>query len=129
MKYLATTAVTAELNYVKNNVNKILAVLVANPADITYATLTAPANVIAEAALTPADLAVSVAADFTCALTLAAGKQDAAANNAGDPTHFVLVNTTNSEVILIVPETSAVAPTAGQVVTFPSTILTVPPLV
>lgn len=105
-------------NYIKNNANKILAVLAYTVGD-SYATVTNASNIVAEATLTSGDF-TGPAGSTNRTLTFSAGKQDSSANNSGDPTHFVFVDTVNSKVLWVTPETSALSATAGSPVSFPS---------
>ena len=53
-------------------------------------------------------------------LTTASAKQDASANNLGDPTHFAFVDTVNSKVLWVTDETGSQNVAAGNPVTFPA---------
>ncbi len=108
------------LNYLKNNANKEVAILAYTAGD-TYATVMNAANIIAEADLVPGDYTLgSGAAGGSRRLTTPGSKQDASANNTGDPTHVAFVDTVNSKVLWVTDESGAQTITAGNQVTFNS---------
>jgi hypothetical protein len=119
--YAHTDVLDNGIAYIKANSNKVLAVLAYTAGD-SYAAVAAAANVIAEVVLVPADFALSGTAARS--LTLATGKQDASANNSGDPTHIVFVDTVSAKVLWATPETGAIVVSAGQPVTFPASVYT-----
>ena len=107
------------LNYIKNNCDKVVAIISYTASD-SYATVMTAGNIVAEAAMSSTDFVLSGAAGAARVLTTASGKQDASANNAGDPTHFAFVDTVNSKVLWVTSESSVQTVTAGNPVTFPS---------
>jgi hypothetical protein len=76
-------------------------------------------NIVAEATLTSGDFVLSTSGNDRV-LTFSAGKQDTAANNTGDPTHFAFVDTANSKVLWVTTESSGQTVTVGNITTFPS---------
>jgi hypothetical protein len=110
------------LAYIKANCNSVAAVLAYTAGD-TYATVIGAANIIAQTAMANGDFTIGSSGNDRT-LTTAAGKQDASANNTGDPTHIVFLDTTNSKVLWVTSESSAQTVTAGNPVTFPSLIYT-----
>jgi hypothetical protein len=106
------------LNYIKNNCNKIAAVFAYTAGD-SYATVMAAGNIVAEATLTSGDFIIGTSGNDRV-LTMASGKQDAAANNTADPTHFVFVDTVNLKVLWATLENSAQTVTTGNPTTFPA---------
>jgi hypothetical protein len=106
------------LNYIKNNCNKVVAVIAYTSGD-SYATVMTAGNIVAEATLTSGDFVLSTSGNDRV-LTFSAGKQDTAANNTGDPTHFAFVDTANSKVLWVTTESSGQTVTVGNITTFPS---------
>lgn len=109
-------------NYIKNNCNKWVAVLSYTAGD-SYATVTTAGNIIAEVTVTSADF-TNGSSGNNRTLTTASGKQDTSANNSGDPTALVCVDTVNSKVLWKADENSANNVTTGNPVTFPSLVYT-----
>lgn len=104
--------------YLAAHVDTVLAVLGYTVGD-SYATVTAGANVIAAAPLTSADFALS-SVSLNRVLTYAGGHEDASANNTGNPTHIVFVDSVSSLVLWVTDETGTQTITAGNPVRFPS---------
>ena len=111
------------LNYIKNNCNKVAAIVSYTAGD-SYATAMSAGNIVAESDMVSADFTLGNGASNARTLTTASGKQDASANNAGDPTHFAFVDTVNSKVLWVTTESSAQSVTAGNPVNFPSLVHT-----
>lgn len=109
-------------NYIKNNCNKWVAVLSYTAGD-TYATVTTAGNIIAEVTVNSTDF-TNGSSGNNRTLTTASGKQDASANNSGDPTALVCVDTVNFKVLWKADENSANNVTTGNPVTFPSLVYT-----
>jgi hypothetical protein len=119
-KWVHSDVLDNGLNNIKTNANSVKAIL-AYAAGDSFATVTAVANIIAEVAMVPGDYTLGTgAAANSRRLTTAAAKQDAAANNLGDPTHFAFVDTVNSKVLWVTDETGSQNVAAGNPVTFPS---------
>ena len=109
-------------NYVKTNCNNIAALLAYTAGD-SYATVNGAGNILADAAMSSTDFTLASSGNNRT-LTTASGKQDAAANAAGDPTHIAFLDTVNSKVLWVTDETSAQSITVGNPVTFPSLVYT-----
>ncbi len=107
--------------YIKNNCTKMVAVISYTAGD-SYATVTTAGNIVAEVTLTSTDFTLANGASSARTLTMASGKQDASANNTGDPTHFVCVDTAGSKVLWATTENTAQTVTAGNPVTFPAAL-------
>lgn len=107
------------LNYIKNNCDKMVAVISYTAGD-SYATVTTAGNIVAEVAMTTGDFTNGTGASSARTLTTASGKQDTSANNTGNPTHFVCVDTVNSKSLWATTENTAQTVTAGNPVTFPT---------
>lgn len=110
------------LNYIKNNCNKVVAVVTYNAGD-SYATVMNASNIVAEATMVSGDFTVG-SSGSNRTLTTAAGLSDSSANNNGDPSHFAYVDTVNSKVLWATTESSVQTVTAGNPVTFPSLVYT-----
>lgn len=121
-KFVHADTLDNGLNNIKNNCNSMMAVLVYAIND-SYATVTAAANIIAQVAMASADFTLGSSGNNRT-LTTASGKQDAVANNTGDPTHIVFVDTVNSKVLWVTDESSVQSVTAGNPVNFPSLVFT-----
>ena len=111
------------LNQIKNNCDKVVAIISYTAGD-SYATVMTAGNIVAEAAMSSTDFTLGNGASSARTLTTASGKQDASANNTGVPTHFAFVDTVNSKVLWVTSESSAQTVTAGNPVTFPSLVYT-----
>lgn len=109
-------------NYIKNNCNKWVAVISYTAGD-SYATVTTAGNIIAEVTVNSTDF-TNGSSGNNRTLTTASGKQDTSANNSGDPTALVCVDTVNSKVLWKADENSANNVTTGNPVTFPSLVYT-----
>jgi len=121
-KWVHSDVLDNGLNQVKTTCDKVAALLNYTAGD-SYAVVTGGANIIAEAALAGTDFTLATSgSDRT--LTSAAGKQDASANNSGDPSHIAFLDTINSKVLWVTSESSAQSVTAGNPVNFPSLVLT-----
>lgn len=108
------------LNDIKNNVNKVVAIIAYSAGD-SYATVMNAANIVAESAMTGTDFTLaSSGSDRT--LTSSAALSDSAANNDGNPTHFAFVDTVNSKVKWVTAESSGQVVTAGNQVLLPSLV-------
>lgn len=84
----------------------------------------AAGNLLAEATMASGDFTLGISGNNPT-ITTAAGKQDASANNTGDPTHFAFVDTVNSKVLWVTTESGSQTITAGNSVTFPSLVHTI----
>lgn len=121
-KWVHSDVLDNGLNQIKNNCDKLVAIITYAAAD-SYATVMTAGNIVAEAAMAGADFTLG-SSGSNRTLTSAAGKQDASANNTGDPTHLAFVDTVNSKVLWVTDETSAQTVTAGNPVNFPSLVYT-----
>jgi hypothetical protein len=103
--------------HIINNANLVAAVIAFTPGE-TYATSMATANVVAQAACVPADFALAPGdlAPFSFA---SASKVDSN-TAAGNPTHILLCDTTNSRVLAWTDETGAVTAVAGGALRIPA---------
>lgn len=110
------------LNNIKNNCNAVAAILSYTAGD-SYATVTGGSNVLAQATMASTDFTLASSGNNRT-LTTASGKQDAAANADGNPTHFAFLDTVNFKVLWVTDETSANVITTGNPVTFPSLVYT-----
>lgn len=122
-KWVSSNVLDNGLNYIKNNCDKMLAVINYTAGD-SYATVTNASNIVAEVTMAPGDFTLASSGNNRT-LTTASGKSDSSANNTGDPTHIVFVKTTaTTEVLWATDETSAQTVTAGNPVNFPSLVYT-----
>lgn len=110
------------LNYIKNNCNKVVAIVTYADGD-SYATVMNASNIVAEAAMASGDFTVG-SSGSNRTLTTAAGTSDSSANNNGDTSHFAYVDTVNSKVLWVTTESTVQTITAGNPVTFPSLVYT-----
>lgn len=100
-----------------------MAAILAYTSGDSYATVTGGANIIAEATMTGTDFTLGSSGNNRT-LTTAAGKQDASANNGGNPTHIAFLDVANSKVLWVTDETGSDTVTAGNPVNFPSLVYT-----
>lgn len=110
------------LNNIKNNCNAVVAILAYTAGD-SYATVTGGSNVLAQASMSSTDFTLASSGNNRT-ITSASGKQDAAANADGNPTHIAFLDTVNLKVLWVTDETSANVITTGNPVTFPSLVYT-----
>lgn len=117
-RYLNPLAQDATLAYIQANCNSVIAVLAYTDGD-SYATVTNAANIVAQSAM--------VSGDFTLAngvpgerLLNNAAKTDTSANNAGDPTHIVFLDTVNSRILRVTNEIGTLVVSLGGAVTIPN---------
>lgn len=108
--------------YLKANCNKIALISSYAVAD-SYATVAG--RILAEATMATGDFTLGSSGNDRT-LTTAAGKQDTAANASGGSAtnHLAFVDTVNSKVLWVVPETTGQAITINNPVTFPSLVFT-----
>lgn len=106
--------------YIRTNCNK-MALVSAYTAGDSYATVNAA--ILAEVAMTSADFTLGTSGSNRT-LTSAAGKSDASANaNGGSATnHIAFLDTANSKVLWVTPETTGQAIVSGNPVNFPSLV-------
>ena len=109
------------LNYVKTNCNKVVAIISYTFGD-SYATVTTSGNIVAEATMSSSDFTLGSSGNNRTLTTT--GKQDASANNTGDPTHFAFVDTVASKVLWVTQESSGQTVTAGNPTNIPSLVYT-----
>jgi hypothetical protein len=121
-KFVHSDVLDNGLNAIKTNCNKVAALLAYTAGD-SYATVNGAGNILADAAMTSTDFTLASSGNNRT-LTSAAGKQDAAANADGDPTHIAFLDTANSKVLWVTDETSAQSIATGNPVTFPSLVYT-----
>lgn len=109
-------------NFIKANCNKVALISSYAVAD-SYATVNS--RILAEATMASADFVLASSGNDRT-LTTAAGKQDASANASGGSAsnHIAFVDTVNSKVLWVTPETTGQAITAGNPVSFPSLVYT-----
>lgn len=110
--------------YIQANCNAVAAVVSYTAGD-SYATVMAAGNIVAQAAMVPGDFTFTDGPSGSRLLNNAA-KTDSAANNTGNPTHIVFVDTANSRVLRVTEETSTDSVGAGTQVTIPNVPLTIP---
>lgn len=104
--------------YIQANCDAIAAVISYTAGD-DYATVMTAGNIVAQAAMTSGDFTFTDGASGARLLNNAA-KTDSSANNAGNPTHIVFVDTTNSRILRVTEETGALVVSAGGAVTIPN---------
>lgn len=109
-------------NFIKANCNKMALVSAYTFGD-SYATVNAA--ILADVAMASADFTLATATNDRT-LTTAAGKTDSSANASGGSAtnHIAFLDTVNSKVLWVTPETSGQAITAGNPVSFPSLVYT-----
>lgn len=109
-------------NEIKINCNK-MALISAYTFGDTYSAVNAA--ILAESAMSSTDFTLASSGNNRT-LTTASGKQDAAANVSGGSAsnHIAFVDTVNSKVLWVTPETSGQSVTSGNPVTFPSLVYT-----
>ena len=119
-KYSHPDVLTYGPNFIKTNCNKLVLVS-------TYALLdsyaTVMANLLAESAMTSGDFTFSTVSNNVL-MTTASGKTDASANTSGTASHHAFVDTVNSKVLWVTPESSGQSVTSGNPVVFPSLVYT-----
>lgn len=108
----ADAAFAAASDYIKNHANQMLAVI-AYAKGNSYATVTAPSNVIASVAMTPADFDIASG-------VMSSAVKNTLASRAGDPTHIVFVDTTASKVLWVAEDTSSGAAAVNTPTQFPA---------
>lgn len=121
-KFVHSDVLDNGLNYIKNNVNKVAAIISYTAGD-SYATVMTAGNIVAEATMTSGDFTLSSSGNNRL-ITSSAALSDASANNTGDPSHFAFVDTVNSKVLWVTSESSAQTVTAGNPVNFPALVYT-----
>lgn len=104
------------LNEIKK-ADKVVAVIAYTNGD-SYATVTGAANIVAESGMVTGDYLITPSGSNR--VITAASKTDLSANNSGNPTKIVYVDTTTSRVLWAADETSATSVTAGNSVTIPA---------
>lgn len=119
-KFVNQAFLDGGLNYLRNNCNSMV-LLDAYTFGDSYATV--DINVVAEAAMAPADFTLASAGNDRT-ITTASGKQDTAANMTGPASHIAFRDTVNSVVIWVTEETTGQTITAPNPVTFPSLVYT-----
>lgn len=103
--------------FIAANCDRMVAVIAYALGD-TYAAVTAPANIIAESPMVPADFTFTDSGSDRVLNN--AAKTDASANNTGNPTHFVFLDTVNGRILRVSEENTANAVSAGGSVTMPN---------
>lgn len=103
--------------HIQANCNLLVAVIAFSLGD-SYATLTNPANVVASAAMAPADFTFTDSGSDRVLNN--ASKTDASADASGNPTHFAFLDTANSRILRVTEENTANAVAAGGSVTLPN---------
>lgn len=86
-----------------------------------YATVNAA--LLAETAMTSTDFTFGSSGNNRT-LTTASGKSDSAANATGTASHIAFLDTVNSKVLWVTPESSGQSVTSGNPVNFPSLVYT-----
>lgn len=104
--------------YIQANCNSVIAVLAYTAGD-SYATVTNSANIVAQAACTSGDFTFADGSAGSRILNNAA-KTDSSANNAGNPSHIVFLDTVNSRILRVTEETGSLVVSAGSAVTIPN---------
>lgn len=104
------------LNEIKK-ADKVVAVIAYTAGD-SYATVTGASNIVAESAMVAGDYLITPSGSNR--VITAASKTDSSANNSGNPTKLVYVDTLTSRVLWAADETSATSVTAGNQVTIPA---------
>lgn len=117
-RYLNPLAQDATLAYIQANCNSVIAVIAYTPGD-SYATVSNAANIVAQAAMTSGDFTFTDGAAGARLLNNAA-KTDTSANNAGNPTHIVFLDTVNSRILRVSEEAGSLVVSAGGAVTIPN---------
>lgn len=118
-KWVHSDVLDNGIAYIKTNCNK-MALISAYTAGDSYATVNAA--ILAEATVSSGDFTLSTGTSSSRVLTVASGKQDAAANASGGGAsmHIAFLDTVNSKVLWVTEETSDQTITSGNPVTFPS---------
>lgn len=104
------------LNEIKK-ADKVVAVIAYTAGD-SYATVTNATNIVAESSMVTGDYLITPSGSNR--VITAATKTDSSANNSGNPTKLVYVDTLTSRVLWAADETSATSVTAGNQVTIPA---------
>lgn len=104
--------------YIQANCN-VMAAVISYTAGDSYSTVMAPANIVAQASMVPGDFSFTDGAAGSRLLNNAA-KTDSSADNGGNPTHIVFVDTLNGRILRVTEETGSLVASAGGAVTMPN---------
>jgi hypothetical protein len=91
----------------------------------SYATISDSANIVGQVAMADADFTLSTPATTSNRRVTSDTKQDASANNEGDPTHVAWLDTATSRILMVTDETKVETIGAGNPVNFPAVSYTI----
>lgn len=123
-RYIHPDVLDNGLSTIGANCNSMVAVIAYTLGD-NYATISGAANIVGQVSMAGGDFTLSTPATTSNRRVTSATKQDASANNAGDPTHVAWLDTTGSRVLMVTDETKVETIGAGNPVNFPEVTYTI----